>query len=122
MPEKREVKKKSKRDVGATAETKASSFLQKKGYKIVVKNFSTRFGEIDIIGKKDGVMYLIEVKYKKSARFGFPVEAVGKRKLERIKKTGQFYIKQNDLSNLPFKIIVISILNDRIKLIKVESW
>ncbi len=51
-----------KQKIGSTGEKFAEMFLVKRGFKILELNFSCRFGEIDIIVKKDNRIHFIEVK------------------------------------------------------------
>ena len=80
------------RERGREKETLAVSFLQQQGAEILERNFRSPWGEIDIIARDKGVLAFIEVKYRKSADFGFPLEAVGPRKRERIRKTSLAYL------------------------------
>jgi putative endonuclease len=51
-----------KQKIGLQGEIEARMFLMKHGFHIIDKNFSTRFGEIDIIAKKDKRFHFIEIK------------------------------------------------------------
>lgn len=62
---------------GALGERLAEGFLTEKGYRIAARNFRTRFGEIDLVAEKDGVLAFVEVKLRKNDRFGAACEAVG---------------------------------------------
>ena len=46
----------NRRRVGSEQETKVQEYLQRQGYEIVARNFYTKHGEIDLIGKKDGYL------------------------------------------------------------------
>jgi len=48
--------------IGLDAEEKVAEYLLKDGYKILKRNFHSKFGEIDIIAKKDDILSFIEVK------------------------------------------------------------
>lgn len=103
---------------GYLAEKNASDFLLKKGYNILFKNYQTRYGEIDIIAKKDTYICFIEVKYRKNINKGYPREAVNLKKQEKIKNTAILYITENNLQNIDFRFDVIEILKDNITHIK----
>lgn len=47
---------------GSMGEELASEYLKNKGFSIVSTNFSRKWGEIDIIALKDGVLHFVEVK------------------------------------------------------------
>lgn len=44
------------------AEEAAARFLKRKGYRIIERNYRTRFGEIDIVARYDGYLVFVEVK------------------------------------------------------------
>jgi putative endonuclease len=96
--------------LGRAGENYAEKLLIKNDYSIVERNFKCKTGEIDIIALKDNVLVFVEVKTRNSSKFGLPEEAVTKRKLYKIRKSGEWYILQNP--NLPKKqrIDVVSIL------------
>lgn len=78
-------------DRGKLAENFASETLHSLGYKIVSRNFRSRFGEIDIIATKDSRLYFIEVKARWNLTYGAPEEAVTWYKLKRIQKTAAYF-------------------------------
>lgn len=51
-----------KRKTGDLGEDIAAMFLVKQGFSVVERNYLRKWGEIDIIAKKDGVLYFVEVK------------------------------------------------------------
>ena len=51
---------------GKFGEDKAAEYLRKKGYGIIRRNFSCRFGEIDIIAENAGFLVFAEVKLRKN--------------------------------------------------------
>lgn len=81
--------------IAIRGEEAAVSYLAKKGYKIIDRNFRRGYGEIDIIGiKKDGkeqVLVFFEVKTRSSNEFGTPLEQITSWKLRTLIKTAQFY-------------------------------
>jgi len=99
---------------GNIAEKKASEFLKSKGFKIVEKNFYTRFGEIDIIAFKDDVFHFVEVK--SGANFE-PIYNITQTKLQKIIKTAYVYMKKHRI-NSAFCIDAIIIKNENIEYIK----
>ncbi len=65
--------------------------MEKKGIKILERNFRSRFGEIDIIGRDGKYLVFFEVKYRKSSMRGYPEEAVGYGKIKTICKVSDYY-------------------------------
>lgn len=78
-------------DEGKKGEEIASNFLKKQGYKIIDRNFRIRNGEIDIIAIDKNILVFVEVKTRKSAEFGTPLEAITRWKLKSLINTSQYY-------------------------------
>jgi len=76
---------------GKLAEDFAVNLLNTNGYKVIDRNFHSRFGEIDIIALKEDVLVFVEVKARWSLKFGKPEEAVTPSKLWKIGRTGEYY-------------------------------
>lgn len=97
--------------VGKTAEDKTSAYLRAKGYKILKRNYSCRFGEIDIIAEKDEYIIFVEVKARKKGSLVSPVEAVDGRKVKRIMLTAENYIVKTETELQPrFDIAEVEVL------------
>lgn len=103
----------SKQKKGKKGEDSSINFLKKSGHSIVARNFRSKFGEIDIISKKTGTLYFVEVKARSSDRLGKPFEAVDSRKLAHMKLAAQSYLLKNPHNEYKLKLAVISILTDR---------
>lgn len=81
----------TKIDEGKRGEELAAKYLQKKGYRILEKNFRGRYGEIDIVALEKDTLVFIEVKTRTSSQFGAPLESITPWKLRSVIKTAQFY-------------------------------
>ena len=71
---------------GYKAEDLAADFLRRKGYDIVAVNYTTFFGEIDIVARHKGTTVFVEVKARRSERFGIPAEAVITENAEKLSR------------------------------------
>ncbi|MEK7061479.1 MAG: YraN family protein [Patescibacteria group bacterium] len=80
------------RKVGYEGEEIAAKFLLDKGYKILERNYHTRFGEIDLIVCKNNILSFVEVKLKHGEDFGTPEEMIGKFKLSQVQRMAEFYL------------------------------
>lgn len=87
--------KRNCRETGALYEQKAVSFLEKKGYQIVERNFYSKYGEIDIIARDREYLVFVEVKFRKNAYLGAALEAVTPAKQKRIIRSAMYYIYSN---------------------------
>jgi len=105
------------RKAGNIAEDKAISFLEKNGFKIVERNFYSRFGEIDIIALKDNVLHFVEVKSGK----GEPVYKITSSKLSKIIKTSEFYLNKTR-TNYDYCFDAVIVKESEIELIENISF
>jgi putative endonuclease len=105
---------------GANYEKIAALFLEKVfGYTILELNFKSRYGEIDIIAKDGETLVFVEVKYRKSERYGYPEEFVNLKKQYKILQTARYFmLKSHSGDETPIRFDVVSILGDKIKVIK----
>lgn len=107
------------RAVGTEYEGKASGYLEKNGYRILERNFRCKIGEIDLIGRNDGYLCFIEVKYRSSSSKGFPAEAITPSKIRRITRTAQYYMLLHKLPiETPCRFDAVVILENELSLIK----
>ena len=105
-------------DIGKKYEDEAVNFLKKLNYKIIEQNFKLLpIGEIDIIAKDKKTIVFVEVKYRKTKKFGTPAEFVTKSKQNKVIKTALCYIKQNKIK-ADIRFDVISICQTEIEHIK----
>lgn len=102
--------KQTKKEVGKKGEEVAASFLRKKGYHILDKNFRCRLGEIDIIAQKDDQIVFVEVKTRKNLNFGLPQQAVTYFKKKRLTKLAQFYLAVHRLADFSCRFDVIAVM------------
>lgn len=82
----------SRKELGAWGEEKASQYLRRKGYKILDRNYSCRFGEIDVIASFQGFVVFAEVKLRKNADFAEAREFVTSAKQRRILTSAQLWL------------------------------
>lgn len=101
--------------IGQAGENQAVIHLQKIGYKILSRNFRTKFGEIDIIARDDNTLVFVEVKNRSSLNYGYPEDAITNAKLHRLNLAIQFYCHVNNIQNTPQRIDVIAIDSNGIR-------
>jgi len=96
--------------IGKKAEDLAVDYLKRKGYRIIKRNYANKIGEIDIIGLESGQLVFIEVKARKTALFGLPMESINTRKQNKLRFVAQSYIKQYGMPKGGCRFDVISII------------
>jgi putative endonuclease len=95
--------------LGAWGEELAAHYLAVRGYQIQETNVRTPHGEIDIVCKQADRLIFIEVKTRSSTRFGFPEEAITKRKISHMLRAAQYYLQQHSEINGDWQIDVLAI-------------
>ncbi len=97
--------------LGQSGETIAVRFLTKANYRILARNFHSRYGEADIIARdQNQKIVFVEVKTRSNHFFGLPAEAVDARKFFRIYRTAMhFFATQKVATPLSWRIDVIAV-------------
>ncbi len=113
--------KNSKKKIGKIGEEQAKIFLENNSYKVLERNFRTRYGEIDIIveDKTTNEIVFVEVKTRKTINYGLPEEAVNHKKQQKIKRTALEYLIENRIQkNWRIDVVSIILKNDQVEKIK----
>ena len=97
------------RELGAWGEEQAARWLRRKGYTILERNYACRFGEIDLIARKRGVIAFVEVKLRKNADFAEAREFVTYGKQRRILKSASLWLAAHGCDELQPRFDVIEI-------------
>jgi putative endonuclease len=97
---------------GRDGESAALTFLKKKGYRILEKNFRSKVGELDIIAEQDGVIVFVEVKARTDHEFGHPFNALTPAKQRKIIQTAQSFLARKRLSEKPMRFDVVALTSD----------
>lgn len=73
-----------KQEFGQRGENIAAKHYQSLGYQVIYQNYYTRYGELDLVLKKDDKILVVEVKTRTNDRFGWGEEAVSQKKLNHL--------------------------------------
>ena len=97
--------------VGKKGEDIATKYLEKKGYKIIERNWHySKNAEIDIIAEYKKEIVFIEVKTRTNLNFGHPFESITKAKVQKIHKAIYAYIKSAKKESSSFRFDGIAII------------
>lgn len=97
-----------RRDTGAWGEEQAARYLKKHGYRVIERNFSCRFGEIDLIAADRHNLLFVEVKLRKSDAFARAAEFVDWRKQDRLRTTAELWLSRHETDLQPrFDVIEV---------------
>ena len=106
---------------GKFGEAAAAQYLRKKGYYIICTNYSSRYGEIDIIARNGAYIVFAEVKLRKSCAYGTGREYVTASKQRKIILAASDYLAKNGSSLQPrFDVIEITAPNGAEGKIQIE--
>lgn len=106
-------------DFGKKAEELAAEYLQKNGYKILVRNFRYQKAELDLVAEKDSLIVIVEVKARSTDVFNLPQEAVNKRKIKLIVSAANYFMEEYN-KNQEVRFDIISVLPDENKNLMIE--
>jgi len=88
------MSKQANKATGNKGETLACEYLERKGYKILARNYRSKWGEVDVIAKEKDIVVFVEVKTKTSDAFGEPWEMVNHWKVEQVKRMGEMWCRE----------------------------
>ena len=109
----------NRRKVGADGENLAAAYLQRQGVAILERNYRSRKGEIDLIGRDGEYLVFFEVKYRRGADMGYPEEAVGIAKQRQICRVADCYRMVKNLSlQTAVRYDVIAVEGEQIRWVK----
>jgi putative endonuclease len=74
----------SRQLTGQWGEDLACAELSRRGYAILARRYRTRFGEIDVVAEQRGVVVFVEVKARRTSRFGAAADSIPFWKRRRI--------------------------------------
>ena len=100
----------SARAFGEQQEKIAARYLTEQGLQLICMNYQNKLGEIDLIMRAAGELVFVEVRYRRSSRFGSAVESVDYRKQRKLWRTAQCYLKTLHLTNrIPCRFDILGI-------------
>lgn len=97
------------KEVARIGEEFAAQYLKDSGYQILERNYRLRSGEIDVIAKEGRRIVFVEVKTRRSLKFGVPQAAVTLAKQKQISKIALSYLQANNLLDAPCRFDVVAI-------------
>lgn len=96
-------------DLGRWAEQAAASYLQTRGLRLITRNFRCRYGEIDLIMSDVGQLVFVEVRFRRSVRFGAGFDTVTHSKRRKLIAAARTYLAQRPLDNTACRFDVVSV-------------
>ena len=107
------------RELGRLGEDYACQWLRQRNWKILARNWRSRFGELDIIAlDPETTLVFVEVKTRRTDRFGSPEQAVGPRKQTHLRRAAVQWLISHDRDpnarhrGTRFDVISLSVKSD----------
>ena len=99
---------------GKKGESDAVRYLKKRGYRILETNYRIKLGEIDIIARDGKTIVFVEVKARRSTRYGHPKWAITPKKKRNMSMVALYYLKSTRQigEKARFDVVTISPEND----------
>lgn len=96
------------RAIGNGSEDVAAQELVRQGHAILERNWKTKYCEVDIVSKKDDVLYFTEVKHRKNDKAGDGLAAITPKKLNQMQFAARLYAHNNSLADVDLRLVAIS--------------
>lgn len=104
------IRDQRRKEMGRLGEEMAALMLQDQDYEILCRNYRCRFGEIDIVAMKKGVLTFIEVKSRTGTAFGEPAEAVTWSKQQKLRQTALQFLNEYEGTFVGVEFQVVEVL------------
>ena len=101
---------------GRRGEEFAARHLKRCGYRILSRNFRTKFGEIDVVAARDRQLIFVEVRSRSSTKKVSAQESITPRKISRIKAAAELYLARMRLTHMDYRFDVITVTPARNRL------
>jgi putative endonuclease len=107
-------------ETGRWAEGVAADFLERGGFRVLARNFNTRFGELDIVcqeargsGAATPAIIFVEVRYRSRGALLLPEESVTSKKQHRVKLAASIYLNRFGLADAFVRFDVVCVSKDK---------
>lgn len=97
---------------GQLGERIAERWLRLRGWRVVQRRFRTGHRDIDLVVERDGTVAFVEVKARKGAAFGGPVQAVNYRKRKELERSALVWIDRHGREAESYRFDVVGVLLD----------
>ena len=100
--------------LGRIAEQHAAAWLLERGLREVTRNYRCRGGEIDLVMQNQDTLIFVEVRYRRSSRFGSAAESVDHRKQQRLITAARHFLMRHPKHALgPCRFDVLAVTGER---------
>ena len=108
----------ARRALGQAGEDRAAAWYRARGYEVLARNWRCRDGELDLVVAKARTLVFVEVKTRRTDRFGIPAEAVTPAKQRRLRALARHSLEATGERAPGLRFDVVSILGDHLEVIE----
>lgn len=95
---------------GELGERIAERWLRRRGWRVVQRRFRSGRRDIDLVVEQDGTVAFVEVKARRGAEFGGPVQAVNWRKRKELERSAKVWIDRHGRVAEQYRFDVVGVL------------
>jgi putative endonuclease len=99
--------------LGVRGEQWAAEFLVRNGLTILARNYRHERAEVDLVCRDGDELVFVEVKSRRSSRFGDPEEAVTESKQEQLRKAAEGFCQEFLLEDIFYRFDIVAVLDNR---------
>jgi len=107
----------ARRAFGQAGEDRAEAWYRARGYRVLARNWRCREGELDLVVSRGRTLVFVEVKTRRTDRFGIPAEAITPTKRRRLRVLARRYLEINGARPASLRFDVVSILGGQLEVI-----
>lgn len=98
---------------GREAEDAACDYLRQNGLTLLMRNYRSPWGEIDLVMQDGDGLVFVEVRYRAGTGFGAPAETVDGGKQARLRATAEHYLQHTrGVSRKPCRFDIVAIVGE----------
>jgi putative endonuclease len=110
-----------RRALGQHGEALAARELERRGYRLLARNWRCPAGEIDILAERGGVLVFVEVRTRRGDAHGTPQESITPAKQAKLIEVAQTYLAEQDTPDIDWRIDVVAVaLSVRGRLVSID--
>lgn len=99
-----------RKELGQKGEGIAAYYLQKKGYKLLTKNWSCKVGELDLVMQDGSVRVIVEVRLRSPTLYGEGLDTVAWQKQKKLIRAAKYYQqKEQYWGDIRFDVVSITL-------------
>jgi putative endonuclease len=98
--------------IGDFGESLAADYLQRKGYLLLDRQYTTRYGELDLVMQELDTVVFVEVKTRTSSTYGLPEVSITAEKIEKIQNAALLWLQAHPCAPDDWRVDAVAVLLD----------